>query len=200
MPRSEKPTGPSAPNRRMEILENAAAVFARKGVASATVRDIADESHILSGSLYHHFDSKDQMVEEILRTGFEELINGYSEAIARGTTAAESIRGVLGFGIAFMMQHPVVGLIIRNDSRQLEQIDRFAFISDYKRELQRIVTAELGRGVAVGELRSDLDMQISYYLISDALLGSSRYVALGGRTHEEVSARISDLVIRALSR
>jgi hypothetical protein len=107
---------------------------------------------------------------------------------------------VLGFGIAFMMQHPVVGLIIRNDSRQLEQIDRFGFISEYKLELQSIVTAELRRGVAVGEFRGDLDMQISYYLISDALLGTSRYVAIGGRAHEDVSERISDLVIRGLSR
>ena len=53
-------------NRRSEILHEAAKIIASKGYASATVRDIADASGILSGSLYHHFDSKDQMLVEIL--------------------------------------------------------------------------------------------------------------------------------------
>ena len=53
--------------RRDEILAVAARVFAEKGIMNATVRDIGQEAGILSGSLYHHFESKDQMIEEVLR-------------------------------------------------------------------------------------------------------------------------------------
>ena len=37
-----------------------------EGFKNTTVRDIADAAGILSGSLYHHFDSKESMVDEIL--------------------------------------------------------------------------------------------------------------------------------------
>ncbi len=53
--------------RKDEILRAAAKVIATKGFASATVRDIAEASGILSGSLYHHFRSKDQILVEILQ-------------------------------------------------------------------------------------------------------------------------------------
>src|SRR5262249_57938903 len=50
---------PLVSERREEILAIAAKIFADKGYASTTVREIADAAGILSGSLYHHFDSKE---------------------------------------------------------------------------------------------------------------------------------------------
>ena len=41
-------------------------MFARKGIGATTVREIADAVGVLSGSLYHHFESKDTIVDEIL--------------------------------------------------------------------------------------------------------------------------------------
>ena len=42
-------------------------MFAERGLRATTVRDIADSAGILSGSLYHHFSSKEEMVDEVLR-------------------------------------------------------------------------------------------------------------------------------------
>ena len=49
-------SGPTT--RREELLAIAASLFAERGFKNTTVRDIADAAGILSGSLYHHFDSK----------------------------------------------------------------------------------------------------------------------------------------------
>src|SRR3954469_16806644 len=68
--------------RRDELLAIAAGLFAEKGFKNTTVRDIADASGILSGSLYHHFDSKESMVDEILKTFQEELFGQYDEILA----------------------------------------------------------------------------------------------------------------------
>ena len=54
-------------SRRDELLELAATMFAERGLRATTVRDIADSAGILSGSLYHHFSSKEEMVDELLR-------------------------------------------------------------------------------------------------------------------------------------
>ena len=53
--------------RRAEIVAIAGDLFAEHGYAHTTVREIADAAGILSGSLYHHFDSKESMIEALLR-------------------------------------------------------------------------------------------------------------------------------------
>ena len=63
----------NAPSRRDELLSLAAAMFAERGLRATTVRDIADAAGILSGSLYHHFDSKEAIVDELLRDFLEGL-------------------------------------------------------------------------------------------------------------------------------
>ena len=50
---------PASPGGASELLELAASMFAERGLRATTVRDIADAAGILSGSLYHHFDSKE---------------------------------------------------------------------------------------------------------------------------------------------
>ena len=41
-------------------------MFADRGFGATTVREIADAAGILSGSLYHHFDSKESIVDELV--------------------------------------------------------------------------------------------------------------------------------------
>src|ERR1700682_2531562 len=61
-------------DRRQEILSAAARLFASEGVVSTTVRDIGRVAGILSGSLYHHFPSKESMVDEILSPCVRSLV------------------------------------------------------------------------------------------------------------------------------
>ena len=71
-------------SRRAEILDTAAAVFAQNGVRTS-LKDIADACGILPGSLYHHFESKDAIVAELVEryeTEIDELASG-AEANAR---------------------------------------------------------------------------------------------------------------------
>ena len=51
--------------RRREILEVAAQLFARKGYAGTSIRDIGEQAGVLGGSLYHHIKSKDALFVEL---------------------------------------------------------------------------------------------------------------------------------------
>ena len=82
-----------APSRRDELLDLAATMFAERGLRATTVRDIADSAGILSGSLYHHFKSKEQMVEEVLRDFLDWLFGRYREIVE---TEADPLRRVRG--------------------------------------------------------------------------------------------------------
>ena len=68
--------------RRDEILAIAAQLFAERGFAATTVREIADAAGILSGSLYHHFDSKESMVDELVHEMLDRVLAAYRRIIA----------------------------------------------------------------------------------------------------------------------
>jgi AcrR family transcriptional regulator len=51
--------------RKSEILETAATMFASRGVRTS-LQEIADAAGILPGSLYHHFDSKEAIIVELI--------------------------------------------------------------------------------------------------------------------------------------
>ena len=58
--------------RREEILETAASLFATSGMRT-TLQEIADTCGILPGSLYHHFESKDTIVVELVHRYRDDL-------------------------------------------------------------------------------------------------------------------------------
>lgn len=54
---------------RQLILDVAAGLFSSHGYAETGLREIADKVGIRPASVYHHFESKDRILEEILLTG-----------------------------------------------------------------------------------------------------------------------------------
>ncbi len=67
---------------RLRILDAAADVLAREGYAAATLTEIAAVAEMQAGSLYYHFDSKDAIVEEVLRVGIDHANASICEAVA----------------------------------------------------------------------------------------------------------------------
>jgi len=70
---------------RGKLLQTASHLFRNKGFERTTVRDLASAVGIQSGSIFHHFKSKD----EILRAVMEETIH-YNTAMMRASLAEAS--------------------------------------------------------------------------------------------------------------
>ena len=71
---------PSQGARREEILQTAARLFASSGFRTS-LSEIADACGILPGSLYHHFDSKDAIVVELVNRYHDDLDRVAKEAL-----------------------------------------------------------------------------------------------------------------------
>ena len=76
--------------RRDDLLQLAAEMIAERGLKATTVRDIADAAGILSGSLYHHFSSKEEMVDELLRGFLDWVFARYREIVDSYTLGASA--------------------------------------------------------------------------------------------------------------
>lgn len=64
-PRHQQPSRPGA-TARDEILDAAAELFTTQGFASTSTRSIADAVGMRQSSLYHHFKTKDDILEDLL--------------------------------------------------------------------------------------------------------------------------------------
>jgi AcrR family transcriptional regulator len=71
--------------RRQRITEAAARVFARKGYANATTREVAEEADVAEGTLYNYFSGKREILMAIAHDADAPIESALLEAGGLGT-------------------------------------------------------------------------------------------------------------------
>ncbi len=190
-----------ANSRRAELLAIAAGLFAEKGFKNTTVRDIADAAGILSGSLYHHFDSKESMVDEILRTFQEELFGQYDAILASDADPLTQLEQAVLVSFDAIDQHRDEVAIFQNEAAYLLTFDRFAYLADRNRQSREVWLTLLQRGIDAGLLRDDLDLELTYRFIRDTVwVAVSWYRPGGRRTHTEIATQYLSILLEGIHR
>jgi AcrR family transcriptional regulator len=175
-------------DRRERIVGAAARLFAAKGVASTTVRMIGDEVGVLSGSLYHHFGSKEEMVDAIIAPYFDELLDRYHRVLTAVASPSDRLAELTRESFRSIAEHPEACEIYRNDYKYLAGVARFAYVVEATHQVQRTWLAVIDAGVAVGELRRDVDPALFYKFLRDAIWQSARWFKPHGpHTIDEVA-------------
>lgn len=68
---------------RRRILDAAAAAFRERGFAATRLSDIADRAQIQAPSIYYHFESKEELVEEVLALGVKRTFEHVKQEVAK---------------------------------------------------------------------------------------------------------------------
>src|SRR5271154_4650231 len=101
--------------RRADVTAIAAELFAQKGFRATTVREIADAAGILSGSLYHHFDSKESIGDEILSSFINDVLADYRAAASSAGSAREVLEQVVRSTSTTLERHRAALAMLQND-------------------------------------------------------------------------------------
>ncbi len=188
------------PSRRDELLELAATMFAERGLRSTTVRDIADSAGILSGSLYHHFKSKEQMAEEVLRDFLDWLFARYQEIVDGEADPLERVKGLFMASFEAIEHRHAQVVIYQDEAKRLSALPQFAFVDARNREQRKMWLDVLKQGVAQRCFRPDLDVDLVYRFIRDTTWVSVRWYQPGGPlTAEQVGRRYLDIVLGGIT-
>jgi AcrR family transcriptional regulator len=187
-------------DRRVELVEGAARVFATKGVGNTTMRDIADETGILAGSLYHHFQSKDALLEEALRSVLSDLTDAYEAIKNKDLDPVTAVEELILTGLRFVTDQPDVTSIVQNDYTYLHDVDTFAFVDEMSNQHRKIWRKVLERGVTEGVFRPDLDLDLTYRSMMAAIVAEVRWRR--GKTRKSSAITLarqhSELYLRGL--
>ena len=95
-----------SPTTRERILREASALFAQKGYHGTSTREIATAVGIQQPSLFHHFESKDAIMSELIDFDLDEpLAVAEREAAASGSPAVRLYR-YLAWDVEYLCQSP----------------------------------------------------------------------------------------------
>ena len=188
-------------SRRDELLALAARMFAERGFLATTVRDIADAAGILSGSLYHHFDSKESMVDEILRGFLDELFGRYHEITAAGLGPRATLEAVVTASFESIDRSHDAVAIYQRETAYLAQFDRFGYLAERNVEFRKMWVGLLEEGVRDGVFRTDLDVELVYRFIRDTVWVAVHWYHPGGQlAAQDVAAQYLSVVLDGISR
>ncbi|MCX2928965.1 TetR family transcriptional regulator KstR2 [Mycobacterium sp. CVI_P3] len=187
-------------SRRDELLVLAATMFAERGLRATTVRDIADSAGILSGSLYHHFKSKEQMVEEVLRDFLDWLFDRYQEVIATEPNPLERLKGLFMASFDAIENRHAQVVIYQDEAKRLSSLPQFDFVEARNKEQRKMWLDLLNEGVEQGYFRPDIDVDVVYRFIRDTTWVSVRWYQPGGPlTAEEVGRQYLAIVLGGIA-
>ena len=134
----KKNGAPAASNgmseRRSRILEVAMRRFAEFGFEATTIRQIADDVNVLSGSLYHHFATKDEMLHEIVRDTVKQMRDNTIRIAHSPVNAEHRLVALILLDLGELTRNQKVHAILTNDRRLFRQGKEFAYVVAAKKE------------------------------------------------------------------
>ena len=165
----------SSTTRREELLSIAAELFAERGLRATTVRDIADAAGILSGSLYHHFASKEAIVDEILRGFLDALFGEYRRIVGSGLGPRATLEALVRASFEAIHRDRNEVAIYQDELKHLRGNPRFDYLRERNTEFREMWTDVLRRGMESGDFRGDLDVRLTYRFLRDTVWVAVRW-------------------------
>lgn len=156
---------------RRRIVLGAAAVLVQKGYAATRLSDIAATVGMQAGSLYYHFDSKDDLVEEVLGFGVRfvhDRVRSRVEALPADLSAGGRLFEAVA---AFLDALLEVGDLSPAHLRTFHQVpaEMQERLAPARRAFGHYLDGLIRDAVDSGEVRADIDVVVLRLFIINSL-------------------------------
>jgi AcrR family transcriptional regulator len=186
------------PPSKRAVLAAALELFARKGLAATTVREIADHSGFTNPALFRFFESKDALALYLFRRCYERLSRELAGAVVPGEPFAENLRHLIERYAEFTDSHPEALLYVNDNLRlfwpRVPETDRQRSIIGLSRRM-------LGMGIAEGAVATDVPVDLLVAALTGLLIQVARLRYFGETGPLSANAdKLHLLAMRAVAR
>lgn len=147
---------------RDSVLRTAIDLFNLRGYDATSIGDLAKELGVTKSAIYHHFDSKESILESALDEALEEISRVVETARAADGDAYSRLRAVVEASVTILAAHlPAVTLLLRvrgNSELELRALER-------RRHLDEQLAALVRDAAAEGSLREDVEPDLISRLV-----------------------------------
>lgn len=130
-------------DRKADIRQRAAEVFAERGFDKASIRDVAKAADMSLAGLYYYYKGKDEILFDIQDQAFTTLLDTHSKNLAGVKDPGEKLGKVVDAHLAFFASNIAQMKVMSRESETLSG-DYAERISELKRRYVRLV-----RGILV---------------------------------------------------
>lgn len=183
--------------RREEILEIACRLFSQKGYHGTTIRDISEACGILSGSLYAHINTKEDLLYEITDRGANSFIQSLKPIVEEEMNATEKIQKALRAHIQVIEENLEAATVFFHEWKSLSN-ERLQIILEKRKEYERLWSRIIEQGIQKGEFK-DVDPKFARLLILS--VGNwiyQWYQPQGELSGEEIADQFIQMILNGL--
>ena len=181
--------------RADELVQAAAARFARRGYDQTTMADLAAELGIAAGGVYHYFGGKEALLQRICLELTEPLQPRAREALDGEEDPAERLRVLVDVWVAHVVEHRDHMLVFQQERHVIDSGAQWRSVRASRKRFEELVDGVLA------ELEGDPRARFEDRRIAlSALLGMVNHTAQwfrprGRLTPDEVADGYADLVL-----
>jgi AcrR family transcriptional regulator len=184
--------------RIVQILTEAARIFARKGYEGASMRDIAEACDISKSLLYHHFTSKEEIYSRVAVGATKELYQFVVDHVPPDAAPGEKIRAFMVATAEYFRRHRWAWIASTtafwNDPERHRRTERLTRRDRYETYLRQLIQ----EAVEAGEIR-DVDVAMTGRMILSTLNWMHRwYNPSMPMKPEQIADMYYDLVFNGL--
>lgn len=177
------------------LVEAAVENFTALGYHGTSMRDLARTAGVTVASIYHHFSSKQELLQQIMVGTMTDVLALTAQAVDEaGPTATERLSALVEAWVLFHTHRQAEALIGASELRSLDDEGRAAVVALRDRQ-EALFRDVVEAGVADGEFATTHPLEAARAIINMGYSIASWYHLGGPVTPEEMAARYVDLAL-----
>ena len=189
-----------AAQRREQLLDSAAALFAERGYAGATTAELAKAAGVTEPIIYRHFSSKKDLFIALIRRTGERTISLWQDYLSDAPDPAERLRRLIGANPMVLDHGRGVYRVIVQAMTETQDDDVRAALHEHISALHAFLTSQIVEAQASGAVGKSFSPEITAWLLLHLGLGYGMLAALGvpGHAVDDRNMHVRDVIERLM--
>jgi TetR/AcrR family transcriptional regulator, cholesterol catabolism regulator len=183
---------------KQELYDIAGKLFSKKGYHGTTIREIAEARGILSGSLYTHISSKEDLLFHITNDGAEAFLSALEPIVFSRQDAKSKLRNGLAAHIGVVTTQMDAAKVFLHDWTALGE-ERRAVIQEKRDKYEALWAALLAEGYADGTLVGGDPKYLRILILSVGNWVYEWYKTSGELTPEGLADQFMDIILHGVT-
>lgn len=133
--------------RKQELLQIAYRMFISRGYENTSVDEIIEEAGIAKGTFYYYFETKEQLLEEVIGMMIDRETEAAAQILAAEIPVSQKIAGIISSFRPTQEETPIEGALMQPENIVMHEKIRKKIVEAAIPLLSRVVEEGIAQGV-----------------------------------------------------
>jgi AcrR family transcriptional regulator len=187
-----------AEDTRTKILESAIQLFSKSNYHGVSMLEIAEGAGISKGTLYWHFDSKEDLFREITINGMNYFNNQFKKIVQTDQNSNEKIHHLIKFVLNTLVEHLNMIDVFRNNIELISTEFKNTIEKKHERNIG-VVAKIIKQGIDEGLIKTENPVDISTMILSVLFTPQTKHLLDTDQVEKKINF-IYDFIMNGISR